>query len=113
MSESLKLIRQGLGVVDLSDVENEKAMNEQERRDYCAAVHAVYPRLEKDIKRFLYQQLLVTAKESADWEMVLFGRGAFDGMAQLLEHWRTAHHEHQDVNKPEGEFEKHSPVGEI
>ena len=113
MSESLKLIRHSLASINLEGFEDEKPMNEQERKDYVSAITAVYPRLEKDIRRFLYLQLLVMSKESENWEQVLFGRGVFDGMAQLLEHWTRIRQEHTDVNKTEGEFEKNSPIGEV
>lgn len=109
--ESLRLIRHHLGSMDLSDVEGEDA-SEDGRRAYCAAIHAVYPRLEKDVRRFLYAQLMFNAKEAQTFEQVIFGRGSFDGMAQLLEHWRLADMEHRGANAKES-FEESNPLPEI
>ena len=106
--DSLKLMRKHLGSIDLSEVEDEKPMSESERRDYVAAIHAVYPRLEADVKRFLYRQLLHTGKEAATWEQVIFGRGSFDGMAQLLAHWKLADDEMR--NGGEEEFDGNKPL---
>lgn len=108
-----ELIREHLASIDLSKVEDEKEMSEQDRRDYCAAIHAVFPRLEKDMKKFLYQQLLQTSKESETWDQVLFGRGVFDGIAQLLAYWNQASQEHVANSTVENEFNKHAPMGEI
>lgn len=110
--ESLALMRHHLGAIDLSTVKENVELSESDRRDYVAAIHAVFPRIERDIKHFLYNQLLFSAKEAADWEQVIFGRGMFDGMAQLLEHWRLAHQEHQSYSIG-GSFEKHAPLSEM
>jgi len=112
MKDSLKLMRHHLGSIDLSDMVDEKELNEQERRDYCAAIHAVFPRLEKDVKALLYQQLLFGAKESADWEQVIFGRGVMEGPAILLEKWKAAHLEHMNRSNEEP-FDKTNPLSEI
>ena len=109
--ETVKLMRHSLGSIDLSDVED-KDITEQERKDYCAAIHAVLPRLEKDLKRFMYQQALFTAKEAANWEQVAFGRGTLDGVAMLLEHWTAAHQEHIN-NSSNKDFDKHNPISEM
>lgn len=112
--ESIELIRHGLGIIDLSDInDDEEEMPEQERREYCATIHAVFPRLEKDIKKFLAKQLLFVSNKSENWEQVLVGRGAFGGMDLLLEHWRIANQEHIDRSLPTESFDKHNPIGDI
>ena len=109
-NDSLLLMRHALGSIDLSDAE-ETEMTEPQRRDYCAAIHAVFPRLENDIKKLLYQQTLWVAKESEGWDQVTFGRGVIEGMAMLLEKWSAAHHEHQASSTNET-FDKHNPLAE-
>ena len=111
MSETIKVIRHTLGSVDLSDLDD-KDLSAQERKDYIAAIHAVYPRLERDLKKFMYQQLLFNSKESQTWDQVIFGRGVFDGFALVLEHWKLAHQEFIN-NSTDGEFNKFAAVPEI
>jgi len=111
---SLKLIRHLLGSIDLSDIEakqDRKDMSEADRKAYCAAIFAVWPRLEKDIKEFLYDQLMFSSNEAETWERVIFGRGSFNGMDLLFEHWKKAVSEHQVPE--EGEFNKNNPISEI
>lgn len=98
---SLALVRKGLAIVELEDVE-EKEQSEGDRKAYCAAIAAVFPRIEKDIKRFLQEQLVNTSLRSETWEQLLVGRGVFGGMEILLEHWKKANTEHQShLVKPE------------
>lgn len=92
--KTIRLQRNLLGSIDLSDVPEEKEQTEEERRDYCAAIWAVFPRLEKDLKRFMLEQLMFSANEADTWERVIFGRGSFNGMALLLERWKIAASEH-------------------
>ena len=110
---SLALMRNMLGSIDLSDVDTKEEMSENERREYCAVISGVFPRLERDIKIFLQHQLEFSANEAGDWGQVLFGRGTFNGIDLLLEHWRTAHNEHLERIKGQKDFEKHSPIGEL
>ena len=76
----------------------EKLITEQERRDYCTAIFAIFPRLEKDIKEEMYKQLISTysenvatskTKEERDFEIIR-GNGIMEGMAILLEKWQVA-----------------------
>lgn len=112
---SIELIRHGLGIIDLSDVEAAKDMSEGERKDYCAVISAVFPRLEKDIKKFLYDQLIKTSMQAETWDQVLVGRGVFAGMEILLEHWKTANDEHfakvKESNEPK--FDKFNPISSV
>ena len=80
-----------------------KELTEPERKEYCATIFAVFPRLEKDIKEKMYEQLINTYTESIgttknaeerDFEVVR-GNGIMEGMAILLELWRLASMEHQ------------------
>ena len=106
-------MRELLNIVDLSNAEYSKEQGEEERAAYCASISAVFPRLEKDIKKFLYQQLIKTSMQSETWEQVLVGRGVFAGMEILLEHWQKANAEHWSKSLPQEEFSKSSPISEI
>lgn len=108
---SITLLRHQLGSIDLSDVKEDEEMTEAERREYCAAIFAVFPRLEKDIKKFLYQQLMFSSNNATTWEQVIFGRGTFNGIDLLLDHWQKAQAEH--IPAPKENFDVHSPIGEI
>ena len=113
MDESHKLIRHHLGAIDLASLmEEEKQAGTEERKEYCAAIFAVLPRIETDVKRLLYQQALFITKNAENWDQVVFGRGVFDGMAQLLEHWRVAAGEHMSRNRKEP-FDPHEPIGTV
>ena len=76
----------------------EKLITEQERKDYCNAIFAIFPRLEKDIKEEMYRQLIHTYSESiatsplseAQRFEIIRGNGIMEGMAILLEKWRVA-----------------------
>ena len=88
--------------IDLQIPES-KELTEVERKDYCASIFAIFPRLEKDIKEKMYEQLITTytesigttrTREERDFEVVR-GNGIMEGMAVLLEHWSLASAEHQ------------------
>ena len=109
---SLDLIRKSLAIITLEDIK-EKDQDENERKEYCAAIAAVFPRLRKDIEKALYQQLIKTSLQSESWEQLLVGRGVYAGMEILLETWKNATTEHLNQAKTKEEFDKHSIVGEI
>lgn len=111
MSESIKLIRHGLSVIDIADIE-EESMTEAERKEYCSAIAAVWPRLEKDIKKYLHKQLLFSANQSETWDQVLVGRGAFAGMEILHQYWSSIYQEYLDRIAPQ-DFDKNNPINEI
>ena len=90
---TLKLLRNLLGSIDLENLE-EKEMAETERQNYSAAIFAVFPRLEKDIKNFLHKQLIFSSNQAENWEQVIFSRGTFNGISLLLEHWIRAKNEY-------------------
>ena len=95
-------------IVDIKQPE-EKILSEAERRDYNAAIFAVFPRLEKDIKEEMFKELIKTYTESVGTaksinETALAtarGSGVVEGMAILLEMWRLAQLEHQAPQKDE------------
>lgn len=89
---TIKLQRHLLASLDLSDIED-KMMSEVEQKAYAAAIFAVWPRLEKDLKKFMYDQLLFASQKATTWEEVLFARGTFNGMDLLFEHWKIAANE--------------------
>ena len=109
--DSIELIRHGLGIIELKDLED-KELSENERREYCAAISAIWPRIEKDIKSFLYKQLIKTSMQAETWEQVLVGSGVFGGMEILLEHWMKAASEHNERLK-EDKFDKHDPLSSL
>lgn len=110
---SLTLARKALAVVEPREaLEN---MTATERLEYCAAIAGIWPRIEKDIRSLLHEQLIKTTLQSATWEEVLVGRGVFAGMELLFEHWQKAVAEHQD-NVSETNEEPHDPnsvVGDV
>ena len=110
---TLTLLRNQLGSIGLLSIEQED-MSEAEAKEYNAAISAVFPRIEKDIKKFLYQQLLFISNESHSWEHVIFGRGTYNGLNLLLDYWRRAHIAHTEriVNENE-KFDKSQVVGEL
>ncbi len=108
---SLEAMRHLLASIDLSDVGDEE-MTPDERKEYNAAISAVFPRLEKDIKRFLHAQLMFVSNNAQDMNQISFGRGTFNGMDLLLNHWKKAHEEHT-VKEPKEDMDKHSPVSEL
>ena len=112
--KSLTLIRHQLGSIDLKDI-GEKEMSESETKDYNASISAVFPRLEKDIKKFLHEQLIFMANKSENWSQVVFGRGTYNGIDLLLNHWRQAHTAHTArLGEGEGEkFDEHKVIGEV
>lgn len=110
--ESLKLMRHSLGLLDLSDVEGQKDLTPAERKEYCASISAIWPRLKKDIEKYLYQQLLFSSNQAETWEQVLVGRGAFAGMEMLFQHWQAAHQEHV-ADLSFDDFEKFNSISEV
>ena len=109
---TIALQRNLLGSIDLSDIEDDKELSEADRRAYCAAIFAIYPRLEKDLRNFLHKQLIFSSMEARNWDQVIFGRGTFNGISLLLELWEKAAKEHEANSKPEEDFDKHSPISE-
>jgi hypothetical protein len=114
---SLKAIRHMLCSIDLSDIDQDKKeLSEADRMAYCSAIFAVFPRIEKDIKELLYEQLMFVNNNAQDWNQVVFGRGTFNGMDLLLEKWRKASIEHEANSKDKKEekkFDKSNPISEI
>ena len=107
---TLKMMRELLSIVDISDIE-EKELTEVERKDYCAAIFAVFPRLEKDIKRAAFQQLKLTFESADNMDKVALGQGTVNGMSVLLELWKKANIEYQA--QPKEDFDKNNPLSEI
>ena len=110
--DSLTLLKHQLGSVDLKDLDD-KDMSEGDRREYCASISGIYPRLEKDIKKFLHEQLMFMSNNAENWDQVIFGRGTFNGLDLLLTHWKKASAEHMERLKPEEKFDKHKLLPEI
>ena len=109
---TIALQRNLLGSIDLSDIED-KEESEEERRAYCSAIFAVFPRLEKDLKRFMMEQLLFSSNNAETWEQVLFGRGSYNGLSLVYDYWKTVQAEHISNSEKKEDFNKSSPIGEI
>lgn len=112
---TLALMRHLLGSIDLSDIEDKpyrKDMSEAERREYCSVIFAAFPRLEKDIKEFMYDQLMFANLEAEDMLQVALARGTFNGLDLLLNHWKKASIEFQAKPK-EGTDNPNNPLPEL
>lgn len=96
-------------------------LNEEERKAHNAAIFAVFPRLEKDIKAKMYEQLIQTYSENVGMaktreEIVLAtvrGNGIMEGMAQLLEKWEREAATHRADIQPKESFDKHESINTI
>ena len=108
---TIALQRNLLGSIDLSNIEGEQS--EDERRAHCSAIFAVFPRLEKDLKKFMHAQLMFSSMEADTWEKVIFGRGTFNGLSLMYEHWQKASAEHVSNAEKKEDFDKSSPIGEL
>lgn len=114
MTDHLKLFRQNLATIDLSDVVEMDEMSPSERAAYCGAIFAVWPRLEKDIKDAMFAQIMYNSKHADNWEQVIFGRGVIDGFAQLHARWEKAATEHQErATEGKEQIDPHNPINQI
>lgn len=103
------------------EIPQEKELDETERKAHNSAIFSVFPRIERDIKSKMYEQLITTysigvgtakTKEERDFEIVR-GNGIMEGMAILLESWRQAESEHRADSKPEDDFDKTKVLPEV
>jgi len=88
-------------------------MKASEHKEYCSIIYSVFPRLEKDIKKFMREQLMYSSNQAENWEQVIFGRGTFNGMALLLEYWKQINNKHISDTKEKESFDKHKIINEI
>lgn len=95
------------------ELSKKEEMSETERKDYCGAIFAIFPRLEKDIQEMMYEKLVETYTEADNWDKVLKGQGIMEGMAILLTKWETASNEHKANSKPEEEFDKNEVISKV
>jgi hypothetical protein len=108
---SLDLMRQILGSITIQDIE-EKDLSETERKAYCAAIFAVYPRIEKDILRATNEQLRLTFETADNMDKVTLGQGTVNGMSILLELWKKAASEYEAKSGKE-DFDENNPIAEL
>ena len=97
---------------DQSYLDDESPMTEAERKEYCSAIAAVWPRLEKDIKKFLFKQIMFNNNQAIDWDQVLIGRGVFAGQEMLYDYWKSINQEYLD-RLVHTNFDSHSPLAEF
>lgn len=107
------LARQQLGVIQVQEALKllEEVRDKSEQGNYVAAISAVFPELERDIKVLTVKQAQKTT-EAENWEQVIYSRGTINGFSTLLELWRWADAEHKG-KMPRDKFEKHSPLPEL
>lgn len=99
----------------------QKEQTEIERKDYCAAIFAVFPRIKKDIQEKISEHLIANHSiadnvitNEQEIKRVIRGQGIIEGMAQLLELWASVAGEYEAMSKQDKEkFDKHTPVGEV
>ena len=111
--DSLKLLRESLGSINLRDqfLTDADPQGEQKRKDYCASISAVFPKLEKTLKEMMADQILFAVNKTESWEQVLFSRGTFNGLMLLMEHIKLANDEHLNAN--EKDFNQFNPLPEV
>ena len=106
-------MRHALGSIDLADLEDEPPATPEQRKAYCARIAAVWPVIEKDMKRLMHEQLMFSSQQAATWEQAIMGRGTFNGADLLYEKWLAAFNEHMNETKKPEEFDKTNPLPEI
>lgn len=115
-SPSLELFRHQLGSIDLSDIEDKKFrkdLSTAERAAYCAAIFAVWPRIQKDLKEFMHDQLMFAALNTENWDQVLMSRGTFNGFDLLFDHWEKAALEYEAAPKDKEPVDEHNPISQL
>lgn len=103
------------------ELPKEDKLDEAARKAHNAAIFAVFPRLEKEIKAKMYEQLILTYSENVGSaktreEIVMTtvrGNGIIEGMAILLEKWKIDAGAHEADAKPEESFDKHEVIGSM
>ena len=108
--KSVEVLRHALGSIDISDVPNDKEMTEAERKQYVSIIAAAWPKIEKDIKQFMYKQVLAIT-ESENWEKVNYGRGTCNGLSLLYDYWKQI--DAESKTPPAGSFDKTNPMPEV
>jgi hypothetical protein len=114
MKESLETLRHQLASINLKDMEDVKPMSEDEREKYCATISSAFPYLERDLKEWMYHQLLYASNQAENWEKVMYARGTFNGLHLIWQYWQKAANEHKaSAKEDKEEFDKNKPIAEI
>lgn len=113
LEPTIALQRNLLGSIDGLFDESKDEMSVEERRNYCATIAQIFPVLEKDLKRYMQEQLKFQSLEADSWEKVCFGRGTFSGIELIYEHYKKVVDEHIDNSKGKETFDKFAPLNEI
>ena len=95
------------------ELPKEQELDEIERKAHNAAIFAVFPRLEKEIKARMYEQLVMTYTEADDMWKLKRGQGIMEGMAILLEKWKGDAQAHQADAQPKEVFDKHESINKV
>ena len=107
------LVREQLGTIQVQEALKllEDVREETEHSNYIAAISAIFPELERDIKVLTVKQAQKTT-EAENWEQVIYSRGTINGFSTLLEIWRQADAEHKG-KIPKPKFDEHNPLPEL
>jgi len=111
MNDEVKLLRKQLKSIDISGIED-KEVSETERLNYCAQISAVFPLLEKDIKKAMRDQILLN-NEAEDLNKLTYGRGTCNGISLLYELWSAAKAEYESKIRDKEEFNKNEPIATL
>lgn len=86
---------------------------EEERSAYVAQIAGIFRHLERDIKEEMQEQLVQGFTQGQKWDDVLKYQGILEGMAILLEKWRTVNAEYEERAQPEEEPDNTNTIGDI
>jgi hypothetical protein len=99
----------------------EEPLDDDKRKKHNASVFAVFPVLEKDINRLIFEQLEETYRDNVEMaktreEVVLAtvrGNGIIQGVGMLLDKWKADAQAHQADGKSPEKFDKFKVIGEV
>ncbi len=109
-----EIARTLLGSINLNVGDPGIIHDKKERQEFLGkcSVFFISPEY-KALKNFLEkEQLLFMAKESLDWEQVMFSRGTLNGFDLLDQKLELYHNQYIDMTRPEEKFDKHKMGGE-
>ena len=103
------------------EIPKSEALDEKERKAHNAAIFAVFPRIERDIKDKMYEQLIQTYSENVGMaktreEIVLAtirGNGIMEGLGLILEKWQNDARTHEAEAQPKEVFNKHESISKV
>lgn len=102
-------------------IPTEKQLDETEIKAHNSAIFAVFPRIEREIKAKMYEQLIQTYSENVGntktrEEVIMTtvrGNGIMEGLAIILESFRASAFAHESESKKDTDFDRSSPISEV